>query len=155
MEGKFGTDGNYEANFYDRLEEDQHSNNPSEGYNYRLATMCKTSHPGFYLFSCDLGKEIDNTKSKIQQLEAGNIQESSSRRAQTLQKCCLKLRHLYQSKSIYCQTPDQKKKSYQTKKKSDQTKNLERLYNCLVSFLLATVKTVLILLWPLKMLTNN
>ena len=30
----------------------------------------------------------------------------------------------------YCQTPDQ------TKKKSDETKNLESLYNCLVSFFL-------------------
>ena len=100
MGGNFGTDGNYQWNFYDRLEEGQQTNNPSEGYNYRLATRCKTSHPGFYQFSCVLGKEIENTKSKIEQLEAGNIHETSSRRAQTLQKSRLKLRHLYQSKSI-------------------------------------------------------
>ena len=47
------------------------------------------------------------------------------------------------------------------KSKSNQTKNLERLYNCLVSFLFVVVvvvvmlRTVLMLLWPLKMLTNN
>ena len=41
------------------------------------------------------------------------------------------------------------------KSKSNQSKNLERLYNCLVVRLLATVRTVLMLLWPLKMLTNN
>ena len=48
------------------------------------------------------------------------------------------------------------------KSKSNQTKNLERLYNCLVSFFLVvvvvvvvTLRTVLMLLWPLKMLTNN
>ena len=100
MGGNSGTDGNYEWNFYDRLEEGQQTNNPSEGYNYRLATRCQTSHPGFYQFSCVLGKEIENTKNKIEQLEAGNIHETSSRRAQTLQKSRLKLRHLYQSRSI-------------------------------------------------------
>ena len=41
------------------------------------------------------------------------------------------------------------------KAKSNQTKNLERLYNCLVSCLFVTLRTVLMILWPLKMLTNN
>ena len=40
------------------------------------------------------------------------------------------------------------------KSKSNQTKNLERLYNCLV-VVVVTLRTVLMLLWPLKMLTNN
>ena len=43
------------------------------------------------------------------------------------------------------------------KSKSNQTKNLERLYNCLVVVVVVvvTLRTVLMLLWPLKMLTNN
>ena len=47
MGGNFGTDGNYKWNFFDRLEEGQQTNNPSEGYR--------------------------EYKSKIEQLEAGNI----------------------------------------------------------------------------------
>jgi hypothetical protein len=94
MGGSFGTVGHFEWNFYNRLEEGQFTNNPSEGYNNRLSSRCRTSHPGFYQFSSVLGKELENTKSKLEQLEAGNIRETQSRRSYTLQKSRLQMKIL-------------------------------------------------------------
>ena len=92
MGGNFGTAGNFEWNFYDRLEEGQFTNNPSEGYNHRLSSRCRTSHPGIYQFTSVLGKELENSKSKLEQLEAGNIRECQSKRSFTLQKARVQLK---------------------------------------------------------------
>ena len=94
MGGSFGTAGHFDWNFYDRLEEGQFTNNPSEGYNNRLSSRCRTSHPGFYQFSSVLGKELESSKSKLEQFEAGNIRETQSRRSFTLQKSRVQMKIL-------------------------------------------------------------
>ena len=100
MGGNFGSAGHFEWNFYDRLEEGQFTNNPSEGYNHRLSSRCRTSHPGIYQFTSVLGKELENSKSKLEQLEAGSIRESQSRRSFTLQKSCLQMKMMLERKQM-------------------------------------------------------
>ena len=100
MGGNFGTAGNFEWNFYDRLEEGQFTNNPSEGYNHRLSSRCRTCHPGIYQFTSVLGKELENSKSKIEQLEAGNIRERQSKRSFTLQKSRIQMKIMLERKQM-------------------------------------------------------
>ena len=98
MGSNFGSAGHFEWNFYDRLEEGQFTNNPSEGYNHRLGSRCRTSHPGIYQFTSVLGKELEDSKSKLEQLEAGSLRESQSRRSFTLQKSCLQMKIMLERK---------------------------------------------------------
>ena len=68
------------------------TNNDAEGGNNRLATRMRTSHPGFYHFAAVINKELSNTKNKLEQFEAGNLNYHQSNRARTMQKSRMKLR---------------------------------------------------------------
>ena len=75
MGGAFGSEATgYHWNFYDRLEEGQLTNNPSEGANNRLATRMGGPHPGFYHFCSVLKKELENSKNNVEDFENGSSQ---------------------------------------------------------------------------------
>ena len=75
MGGAFGSAATgYQWNFYDRLEEGQLTNNPSEGGNHRLATRMGVPHPGFYHFCSVLKKELGHTKDKLEDFENGSFE---------------------------------------------------------------------------------
>lgn len=94
MRGSFGSAATgFHWNFYDRLEEGQLTNNPSEGANNRLATRMGASHPGFYHFCTILTKELNNSKNNLEDFENGGSKESTNKKT-TLQynRSVLKLR---------------------------------------------------------------
>ena len=92
MSGNYGTQGAWEWNFWNRMGEGHLTNNAAEGGNNRLATRMRTSHPGFYHFAAVINKELSNTKNKLEQFEAGNLNYHQSNRARTMQKSRMKPR---------------------------------------------------------------
>ena len=70
MSGSFGTvETGFHWNFYNRLEEGQMTNNPSEGGNNRLASRMGAPHPGFYHFCNVLTKELKTPKVNLKYLK--------------------------------------------------------------------------------------
>ena len=67
------------------------TNNPSEGQNHRLANRAGKAHPGFYEFCSTIQKEVENTKTKIEQFELGLALEVRNRRAAKLQNTRISL----------------------------------------------------------------
>ena len=97
MSGNYGQAPNYEWNFYDRIREGHTTNNPSEGANNRLATRCKTSHPGIYPFIGVIRKETPATYDKMEQFESGNLHRQQTSRAKTTHKSRVKIVVLFEA----------------------------------------------------------
>ena len=76
------------------------TNNAAETMNNRLRVRMRTAHPGFYEFCQTLSKEVENSKGKMEQFEAGNLQSSQSIRARTLQKSRTKLKEMLENQQI-------------------------------------------------------
>ena len=101
MSGSFGNqDRCFEWNFYNNLEGGQMTNNPSEGQNHRLASRAGKAHPGFYEFCSTIQKEVENTKTKIEQFETGKTLEVANRRAATLLSTRTALKNMLESQNI-------------------------------------------------------
>ena len=83
MGGAFGNnEAGYHWNFYDRLEEGQLTNNPSEGANNRLAQRMGVAHPGIYHFCSVLKKELNNTKNNMEAFESGSSEGATKKNLQ-------------------------------------------------------------------------
>jgi hypothetical protein len=92
MSGSYGPDGAYEWNFYNRMEEGFLTNKMAEGANNRLAIQVRIPHPGIYQFGKVLAKEMEHTRGKCEQFEAGNLQRIQGTRAKTTERTRLKLK---------------------------------------------------------------
>ena len=92
MSGNFGTtETGFEWNFYDTMEQGHMTNNPSEGANNRLASRSGTAHPGFYQFCSLISKEVENTKTKLEQFEEANVFERENSRSKIALRSRLKV----------------------------------------------------------------
>ena len=101
MSGSYGTAATgFEWNFYNTMEEGHMTNNPSEGANNRLASRCGTAHPGFYQFCILIGKEVENTRTKLEQFEEANQFERENSRSKVALRSRLKFKSMLEEKTI-------------------------------------------------------
>ena len=100
MRGQYGQNGQYEWNFYDRMEDGHLTNNAAEGANNRLSIRCRTAHPGIYQFFGVLKKELKTTMNKMEQYEAATLHFSQTTRARTIQKSRLKLKAMLEDRQL-------------------------------------------------------
>jgi hypothetical protein len=92
--------GSHEWNFYHRMGEGHLTNNPSEGANNRLRTRAKTDHPGIYSFGGLLKRELKNSANKLEQYEAGNLEDAESIRVTKNKKTRSQLKSMLENQEI-------------------------------------------------------
>ena len=101
MSGSYGTMATgFEWNFYETMEEGHMTNNPSEGANNRLASRSGTAHPGFYQFCNLIGKEVENTKTRLEQFEEANDLERDNSRSKVALRSRIKFKSMLEEKTI-------------------------------------------------------